>query len=236
VTQEKIMKYNQKHIYNISCFTNENAISYYLLGAFMTDGGVDRNLYKIHLTSADLDWLELIRNYICPTLKISKHDNAYRLKIYNKEITKWFLDHGCIPAKSLTLIFPKIPIEYLADFIRGCIDGDGSIGSYSYTKTKGEKQYHYKTKICYLCSASFNFIEPIYNILNSLGFIGSLKEQKKKDGIINNRIIPYKNKIYRLTFSGKKTIKFLNWIYYSNHELSMPRKLLLANKICNTTN
>src|ERR1700677_3649674 len=48
--------------YNTSVFTNENAISYYLLGAFITDGSVRKSGNRVEITSMDKEWLTIL----CP--------------------------------------------------------------------------------------------------------------------------------------------------------------------------
>lgn len=117
--------------YNLQTFYNEDNISYYLLGAFMSDGCVYKrknrpNSKIVTLTSKDKDWLELINNIICPDKPILKHGkNCYRLMYMSSDLGTWLESKGCSSAKSLTLQFPNIPSKYLSDFIRGCWDGDG---------------------------------------------------------------------------------------------------------------
>src|SRR5277367_1082418 len=127
--------------YNVENFTKEDAISFYLLGAFCTDGCMSANQFIIN--SKDRDWLNDIRNLICPNIKIgqSKVSNCYSLQFTNKYIYAWLVKHGCRPRKSLRLRLPDIPQEYLFDFVRGCLDGDGSISTYQASKKRGTKTY-----------------------------------------------------------------------------------------------
>lgn len=104
-----------KYKYNLQTFYNLDHISYYILGAFMTDGCVyiskDRpNRKYVTLTSKDKDWLEIINLYICPEKPILNHGkNCFRLMYCSTELAEWFISHGCGPHKSLTLKFPQIP-------------------------------------------------------------------------------------------------------------------------------
>ena len=66
---------------------------------------------------------------------------------------EFLVDIGLGPKKSKTLSVLKIPNEYFGDFLRGCIDGDGSMGFYSHPESK-----HPQLRIR-LCSASMSFLE-----------------------------------------------------------------------------
>ena len=83
-----------------------------------------------------------------------------KLQWRDRRLYSWFTDIGLTPAKSLTLGSLKIPDEHLADFIRGCIDGDGSIVVYTdrYHATKKER-YVYERLYVSLVSASHAFID-----------------------------------------------------------------------------
>jgi hypothetical protein len=227
------MKNNQKYHYNTDVFYNEDDISYYLLGAFITDGTIGQSGFYSILTSVDVDWLEIIAKIISPTLLPQSNNNKVkRLKISNKEITTWFQSHGCLPAKSLTVKLPQIPDEYFRDFLRGCIDGDGCItyGNYK-TVSKYGKEYYYPTHNCYLCSSSFVFLEKITEKLVALGLKASLSEIKKVKSILDGREIIPKNPHYRISFGGQTCYDLLNYAYYPGHKLAMPRKNLLAQEI-----
>ncbi len=115
-----------KYNYNFSVFNNEDDISYYLLGAFITDGCVYINNinkksinYAIQLSSCDIDWLNDIKNIIGVNLKLHKFkDNYYGIRIIRNEIAQWFINHGCLPRKTLNVKLPIIPNKYMPDFLR----------------------------------------------------------------------------------------------------------------------
>ena len=211
----------------------ESNFAYYFLGAFVTDGHMYNSskrtyVYQSILTSKDKDWLEIINRQINNNGYItnSNRDNCSYLKFYGKHVYDWLYNHGCTPRKSLDLKIPNIPSIYMKDFIRGCIDGDGSISIADYQATKNQKTY--KQLSVYLCGASCDFIKSISNILNELNFEHSFVTPKLKSSKIGNRIIVAKNPIYRLQFSGfKRGVKLLEWLY-DNNELAMLRKKQLA--------
>jgi len=214
--------YGKKHNYNLDLFFNEDDISYYLLGALIADGCVNNKTCRITLTSADLDWIELIKNMICPTIKLEMVGNSYRININSKQLKTWLIDHRCVPKKSLTVKFPIIPNQYLPDFLRGCIDGDGSLGRYDF----GLK--------CYLCGSSLQFLQSYSTILHLYGITNYITESKQSQTtIISNKKAIRRSKHWRVETQNKHTQKLISWIYYPNHKLSMPRKKLIADTIIN---
>lgn len=223
----------QKHNYNLKAFLDENDISYYLLGAFMTDGCIQKNgtnvknsnSFKATITSKDLNWIETIRDNIAQTLPIN--NKAYNaLCITNNNISNWLISKGCVPNKSLILEMPNVPDIYFFDFLRGCFDGDGSFCKY---KTKKNKEIIRG----YLCSSSYNFLNELHYKLALLNINHSFFEVIKKPCKINNRIVVQKNKHYRVAFADKHLYKLLKLMYYPGHKISMPRKYTLANNIIN---
>jgi len=226
--------YRQKYSHNYSAFFNEDAISYYLLGVYFTDGCVFKNGVSIanQINSCDKDWLEKIRDVISPQLSVqstSKNRPEYfRLRLCDKRISEWLISKGCIINKTLTIEFPNVPEQYLPDFIRGCIDGDGSLGLY--------KRNRNKYPSCYIVGASKNFIVSIALCLQRLGFrsnfytksVKKMKITTLKNG--GGMIIP-KHDQYTVTISGTECQKFLKWCYYPEATLFLPRKKKISDDI-----
>ena len=66
-----------KYKYNLNTFYNLDALSYYLLGVYMTDGNIwvskaNPKTKMVRLCSKDLDWLSLIRDSVCNELPIKQ--------------------------------------------------------------------------------------------------------------------------------------------------------------------
>jgi hypothetical protein len=217
-----------KYTYNLDIFRIDSEISFYLLGAFMTDGCV--KIYPkrklVTLVSKDKDWLEIIRDIIAPNLPIApvNGSNCFILNLTCTELANILISKGCTNAKSFTLKFPDVPEKYLPDFVRGCIDGDGCIGQYKYVVSKNNKTYLHN--VCYLCSSSEGFIKSFYENFKSKETDCFLAIQSDA-----NKIIKYTQPHYRVTFSNSNAKRFLEKIYYPGHIISMPRKRLLAEKI-----
>lgn len=110
--------------------------------------------------------------------------------------------------KSLCEIFPDVPKEYRADFIRGFFDGDGSVSVYT------ERKSGYKRL--------------------SLSLVGSLLTLKKLKNMMGNVVKGgsfYKDKnIYGVHFSTKDSLSLCRWMYSSG--LFLKRKYDVYSKFC----
>lgn len=204
-------------------FLNEDDLSYYLLGAYMSDGNIfdkprDK---KFSLSSRDVDWIKEIRDIISPSRPITKRGE---LTVYDVDLVEWFKAKGCGPNKSLTLAMPKIPHRYLPDFVRGYFDGDGSVTLSSYVKKKRNKEYKYKRFAVYICTGSEVFAQGLRDSLIGAGFNPSYAKINNGGRILNGRVIK-SSYTWRITFADQSAIKFTNWTHYNNHKLSMARKM-----------
>lgn len=223
-----------RYKYNLDVFKNEDAESYYLLGAYITDGCIidNGNSMRTSLSSKDRDWLNIINQYIVPEKPIIKikNSNCYVL-IYNcTELAHWFINHGCYQRKSLTIKMPNVPKKYMKDFIRGSWDGDGSISfTNRYRKDRDCYELCRRAKIT---SASKDFIQSIYEYLNEIGIRCTIQIIKPRQSSYRDRIILGTNLYYDIHLSnGEEVYKFCKLIYNTTSPLVMPRKQIIAKSI-----
>jgi len=221
--------YCRKFIVNKSLFTNENADSYYLLGAYMADGCVDKQGNYIDISSKDHDWLITIGKLLIVNFDdytFSCGDNV--LRICDPKIVKWFLSHGCGPTKSLTLKFPNIPDQYLPDFLRGIMDGDGCICKTFFFSKKNNKRYTQYNS--YICSSSQEFVNELKRKLTEMNMphTFSVIKNNKSYYAKEDRFIEQTQDHYRISFNGRRAYVFLKFMYYDGCNLYMPRKFNLA--------
>lgn len=228
-------KINFKHSYNLKVFQKKNALFYYLLGAYITDGNVffyrNGKSCKTTISSKDIDWLQMINDIICEDNLISLKEKRGELRITDPEIGKILDANGCHPNKSLTVKLPDIPEKYFRDFIRGSIDGDGSITLPQKKVVRPYKTYSYKVPTAYLCSASKEFIDAISIKLISLGlkhYVITLKPKRRK---IRDTTINSTTPMYRILFNGEDCYHLINWLYYSDELICMTRKKKIAHEI-----
>lgn len=225
-----------KYKYNLDIFYKLDEVSYYLLGVFITDGCVSRcsngKSFQVFLTSKDLEWLQQIKNLICGEIKILKTKNgAYILPIYSTDLGNWLINHNCTERKSLNVKFPQVPEKYLPDFIRGCMDGDGSISCCNNKKIYKEKTTIYEEWKCQLSSSSIDFVEKYKNILSKYNINHSFYIRKYNVSYINGRKIEQKHPHYKVITTGRYTVQLLKWIYYPDHKISLSRKKDLVIKV-----
>jgi hypothetical protein len=122
-----------------------------------------------------------------------------------------------MPAKSLRLGPLQIPDEFFADFLRGCIDGDGSILTYTdrYNTFKSPK-YVYQRLFVTLVSASRPFLEWVHAAVRRLvGLRGAVITRELK--------LP-KHAISVLKYAKHDSIQLLNWLYYAPDVPCLARK------------
>lgn len=213
-----------KYNYNSNVFFKEDHISYYLLGLYITDGniycGKKNTQYCSEIKLIDHDMISIIRDLICPSKPIEKvpNSNCYRFRIHNKNIINWFISKGCTPNKTKTVNFPTIPIKYLSDFLRGLVDGDGSIGLYN------------NVAMLRFDSASVSLIQGASQALNQLGISNKITKTKWINSTLNGKKIQSTTQMYRISIAGANCFHALRLLYH-NANLAIPRKLHTYYKI-----
>lgn len=97
----------------------------YLLGVIVTDGHVKDRSIRLQVSSIDMEWLQLISKQLNVPLKIDNRGYPY-LSINSVEIVQTLRSLGVNLHKTANPQEITIPIAE-NDFIRGLIDGDGSV-------------------------------------------------------------------------------------------------------------
>lgn len=211
VDRRSSRKYSVNESY-FDCIDTPNKA--YILGFLYADGhnGVPKGTLTMSLQEEDFDILEKIRIEIGSEKPLeyldysNKHDfgytykNQYRLNIFSTHICKTLEKIGMISNKSLFLEFPNIPEYLYSHFIRGYLDGDGTItktGTIGFVSTE-------------------NFLIAVENILfNSLEGIGHgrIVDASCHNGITRN-----------LLYTKQKDSKIiLTWLYH-DADLYLERK------------
>lgn len=142
---ELTRNYSQARRNSIKSYINEsvfedinNPNSAYWLGVMYSDGYITKGPYTkyfgITISDKDAEWLEKFRQFLqCSNpVKYFTQKTTYgiaktaRLLIGNNKIVEDLEKHGMVERK--TTLISKLPnTSYLDDFIRGYIDGDGSL-------------------------------------------------------------------------------------------------------------
>lgn len=191
----------------------------YAIGLITTDGNLSVDGRHINFTSKDIDLIEHFKDSLSLLNKIgkkarggSKDKKYFVIQFGDVNFYEFLLSIGLKPAKSKTLTALAIPGDYFADFLRGCIDGDGSININRHPESR-----HPQLRLR-LCSASLAFLEWVkseimrnFNI--SSGWI-------QKPGL--------KKGIFCLTFGKSDSIIILKRLYYTGVSKYLARKFAIA--------
>jgi intein-encoded DNA endonuclease-like protein len=193
----------------------DSADKAYFLGFSYADGSVFGTSLTISLNEKDRKILEEFSLLFYDKIKLGFKKSRtseirgklctstpqYYLNINCKELIENLSKHGLIPNKSFVLRFPKIPEEFIRDFIRGYFDGDGCLSG-------SNSKYWRSIKIC----GNFLFCQDLQNIIQShIGCNVSLRKDKT---------------IFNACISGNRQVKkFLDWIYEDSN-LKLERKYI----------
>ena len=197
-----LRRLSQDHIsvdYNF--FSEWNNINAYVYGFILADGHVhygNKNYLQFEVALKDIDVLEKIKSSMKYSGKIIQKNTA-RLQINNKKIVKDLIEKGIpLNQKTYNSNFPSsLPKEFIKDFCRGVIDGDG----WSYTS------------------------DNIYNLglCGNFDLINKIKQNFPED-CSNNKIRKDKDSYcWRFNIKGKKALAIAKWLY-EDAEIYLDRK------------
>lgn len=196
---------------------------WYIIGYIVADGNLSKSGRHISIVSKDIEHLIKIRQALQIDCKIGMFANGGscekkygRIQFSNINFYKFLNDIGITKSKSFTIGPLAIDRVYAADFVRGVIDGDGSIRRWEHS-SNGLVQW--STSIF---GASENFIIWIKELIE--------KEFSIKGKVhVEIRKSPRKP-LFTLKFGKLASQVLLGKIYYDKC-LCLKRKDLLA-KAC----
>lgn len=207
---------NTRHTVDHSAFDKFTLGSCYWAGFIAADGSVrkDKSGVGIELARIDEDHLISLCDYTKRDHKVWRRERkgktkllkASAISIVSKNIVKKLNNIFNISSnKSKTLQPPiNIPKDLTKHFIRGYIDGDGSIGWHK----------HNNTPRLHVCSGSKKFLEWLSNYIKENVSTGNPSIHKSKN-----------KELYSIEFMGKQVIPILDWLYEgSSSETRLNRK------------
>ena len=232
---------------NHDVFERLDALSYYLLGVWCSDGCVWELIpskYKhlkylyVELSSTERRWIEEIRDMIFPDTEIklqrdrgTGRQKLWRIRKCDERLAKWLIAHNCTQRKSLTMSCPDIPQNHLLAFVRGVIDGDGSI-TMGMRKNRSGKLNVYCA--VHITSSSKKFVSKLKLELKKIGFQFTLQKTVTKEtilpsgGKIKGGVVAYQLSIQRMD----DCLRFLKALYPPNFPRpTLERKYRKAMKI-----
>jgi len=194
---------------------------WYLVGLIASDGNLSLDGIHIDITSSDYEFLWQIKEVNGIRNKIgvkygAKKKRSFRIQIANRSFYDFLVSVGLTQKKSLTIGALKVSNQFFVDFLRGLIDGDGSIRKWKHP-TNFREQWSLR-----IYSGSEKFIKWLYE---------KIKEYFKACG----RIHQYKTQgsLYVLKFGKIAAKKILGECYYENG-FALQRKYILAKQCVNS--
>lgn len=201
-----------------------------MVGLLVTDGNLSKDGRHIIMRSSDRELLQIFKDYLSLTniIAISNNDGyakkpCYRLQFSDVIFYRWLKTIGLFPAKTYTIGKIKIPDIYFRDFLRGHLDGDGTILLYkdTYNFYRGRQYINQRIYVKFISASEKHILwlsEKVQELLKVKGSLSCTKHPK------DEKKVP----IWVLKFSKKESINLLHLIYYSPSLPCLQRKLMLA--------
>jgi len=205
----------------------------YAIGLLTTDGNLSNDGRHIIMRSSDFQLLKTFKECLDLKNKISetsKYDRwckkpAYRVQFSNVQLYGWLLKIGLFPAKTYTIGSLSIPDKYFPDFLRGHLDGDGSVWSYKdkWNTFKNPKYIYTRLWVRFRSASKIHIFWLRRKIIELISIKGHLWEQKPLN--------PNRNvSVWEIKFAKNDSIKLLSWMYYNSNVPCLRRKRKIAEK------
>ncbi|MFH1457790.1 MAG: LAGLIDADG family homing endonuclease [Candidatus Omnitrophota bacterium] len=205
----------------------------YAIGLITTDGHLSKDKRHILFTTTDRQLATTFRDclglknkiIVTPPSGFGKK-RAYRINFGNVNFYRWLQEIGLKTKKHYSAGKLNIPNRYFVDFLRGYLDGDGSIFTYTdkYMTYKDKRYTYYRLYTNFISTISSQIKWIRSKIKNKLNIDGALSFYLKKD-----RKLP----VCQLRFAKNESLKLLSWIYYKNNLPCLHRKRRIAERFLN---
>jgi len=190
----------------------------YGVGLVASDGCLSSDRRHIEYCSKDLESVINFKKSFKINNKIGRKNRGtaprreyYRVQFGDVALYNVLMGIGLSARKSLTMGPLNVPEKYFPDFLRGVIDGDGSIGYFMHPESV-KKQFRIR-----IASGSLRFLEWLRDEIGELLNIkGSIK-----------RIM----RAYQLCYYKKASIRLSRYLYYKKNLLCLGRKYKIAKLI-----
>lgn len=201
--------------------TLDSRYLWYLVGLIATDGCLSKDGRHIDITANDYNYLKSITDALSLQIKISKKRGSsgysHHIQISSVDFYRYLQSIGLYKNKSLTLGALKVSKKYFHDFLRGVIDGDGSIFKWQHPQNGGE-QWSLR-----ITSGAKIYSEWLIGAINQLfGVMGRLHKVKSRSSIL-----------YIVKYGKMAAQKILKRCYYTG-AIALERKYELAQMCLNT--
>jgi len=193
----------------------------YVVGIITTDGNLSPDGRHINITSKDEEMVQTVKKLLRLDNKIGKKARGYStdkkyfvFQFGDINFYEFLLSIGLMPAKSKILKAVDIPSLFFRDFLRGCIDGDGSI---SISRHPESRLPQLRVR---LVSASLDFLVWIHQCIRN--------ECRVEGGYIYHA---QRKSVYTLSFGKADSMKIIKSMYYKKSLPSLKRKQSIVLKM-----
>jgi hypothetical protein len=191
----------------------------YAIGIITTDGCLSQDGRHLTVSSKDFQLLDTVRACLGLRASITPYRGGngrtyLHMQWSSRRFHVWLVELGLMPAKSKRLAALAIPDEYFVDFLRRCIDGDGSIVSYvdRYHVAKNPKYVYTRLNVS-LVSASPPFLEWVQSTARRLLHVAGVIT--RNDG---------RGRVSVLKYGKYASIGVLEQLYYTQDLPCLERK------------
>lgn len=189
----------------------------YILGFILADGCIIHGTYKGYSDSlkfgvqlSDIDILEKIKQELKAEHKLSINKNAVHFCITSQTLVDDLKKLGVLYRKSLNENLPIVPKQYIKDFIRGIVDGDGGIG----VDKKGQPVFM-------VCGGEKTMIFIRDYFLDRMEVYSKVGKREYSE--------LQKNFLYEIRYKSSSALKILDYLY-TDSCLYLDRKYKLAKR------
>lgn len=205
----------------------------YAIGLLVTDGNLSKDGRHINLRSSDKSLLKTFKSCLEIQNKIARTWNdehakkpIYRVQFGNVQFYRWLISIGITPAKTYTIGPIKIPKEFFRDFLRGHLDGDGSIYHYKDNYNIYKNKRYINTRIyTKFISVSEKHIRWLHKMIKKYVKVHGALLRKTNKG---NRVDMWEIKIAKY-----ESLKLFRWLYYKDNLPTLQRKRRIADGLLN---
>lgn len=205
-------KFGRVFSLNDDFFDDMKEEQYWLLGMMASDGSVRDSKY-ITISQSGVEGLQMIE-YIKNILEFNGNINinktnrkdSYRLLFTSEKIASKLNEWNISPGKSYNYKIPEdkiIDSRYLKSFIRGYVDGDGSIGFY-----KNNVGYEF---LILSFVGTFEFMNQMKNIM---------PVEPKFNKLTDNT--------FELRWNGRNAVEMCQWLYEDNYLFKSKKYILFS--------
>ena len=188
----------------------------YVVGLITTDGCLYSDGRHIEFTSKDFEQVQLLKELLGLKNRIAQKSSGYwtanlywRIQFGDVALYRWLVDIGLSPHKSKSLGPLSIPDEYFFGFLRGHLDGDGTIRNFADPVYRNAQRLY-----VVFYSASRAHLEWLQQTTERLAEIHGFIENGKR--------------AHRLTYAKTESLTLLRRIYPNIDVPCLKRKRDLA--------